>query len=107
MAKGTPDFKRISREVTHPIYHLNTGKHAQSAIMPLEMSNQTVTYFIDFVKSTHKLKPKEVDILTLRLKRKQLKLIGRKYKLSDERIRQIEKESLIKLKDKSYQEKLF
>jgi DNA-directed RNA polymerase sigma subunit (sigma70/sigma32) len=71
------------------------------------MSNRTLVYFIDFIKNTHKLKPKEADILMLRLKRKKLKLIGSKYKLSYERIRQIERESLKKLANKSYQEKLF
>ncbi|MFH0773556.1 MAG: sigma factor-like helix-turn-helix DNA-binding protein [bacterium] len=71
------------------------------------MSNRTLLYFIDFVKQTHRLKPKEADILALRLKRKKLKSIGHKYKVSYERIRQIEKESLIKLDTESYQEKLF
>lgn len=71
------------------------------------MSNRTLIYFIDFVKKTHRLKPKEADILTLRLKRIKLKAIGKKYKVSYERIRQIEKESLVKLNNKSYQEKLF
>lgn len=71
------------------------------------MSNRTLTHFIDFVKNTHRLKSKEADILILRLKGKRLKSIGNKYKVSYERIRQIEKESLIKLNNKSYQEKLF
>lgn len=71
------------------------------------MSNRTLIYFIDFLKKTHRLKPKEADILSLRLKRKNLKSIGRKYKVSYERIRQIEKESLIKLDETSFQERLF
>lgn len=71
------------------------------------MPNRTIGYFIDFVKKTHRLKPKEADILVLRLKKKKLSTIGHKYKVSYERIRQIEKESLIKLEKKSYQEKLF
>ena len=71
------------------------------------MANQTLVYFIEFVKKTHRLKSKEADILMLRLKNKQLRFIGKKYKVSSERIRQIEKESLIKLGTKSYQEKLF
>ncbi len=71
------------------------------------MSNRTLSYFIDFVKKTHRLKPKEADVLMLRLKRKNLKTIGRKYKVSYERIRQIEKVSLIKLDNKSFQEQLF
>ncbi|MCX6730938.1 MAG: hypothetical protein NTZ55_03750 [Candidatus Roizmanbacteria bacterium] len=71
------------------------------------MSNRTLIYFTEFVKKTHRLKPKEADVLSLRLKGKKLKLIGKKYKVSYERIRQIEKESLIKLATKTYQEKLF
>lgn len=71
------------------------------------MPNRTLAYFINFLIKTHRLKPKEADVLVLRLKRKKLKTIGRKYKLSYERIRQIEKTSLKKLENKSYQEKLF
>ena len=71
------------------------------------MSNRTLLYFIDFVKKNHRLKPKEADVLALRLKRKKLKSIGRKYKVSYERIRQIEKMSLTKLENKTYQEQLF
>jgi DNA-directed RNA polymerase sigma subunit (sigma70/sigma32) len=71
------------------------------------MPNQTLAYFINFVKKTDRLKPKEADVLALRLKRKKLKSIGRKYKVSYERIRQIENISLKKLNSKSYQEKLF
>lgn len=71
------------------------------------MPNRTLAYFTDFVKKTNRLKPKEADILALRLKRKKLKSIGRKYKVSYERIRQIEKISLKKLKSEFYQERLF
>lgn len=71
------------------------------------MPNRTLGYFINFVKKTHRLNPKEADILSLRLKRKKLSTIGRKYKVSYERIRQIEDESLKKLDKKTYQEKLF
>ena len=71
------------------------------------MSNRTLLYFIDFVKKTHRLKSKEADVLIMRLKRIKLKSIGRKYKVSYERIRQIEKAALIKLDNESYQEKLF
>jgi len=71
------------------------------------MSNRTLSYFIDFVKKNIRLKPKEADILALRLKRKKLKSIGRKYKVSYERIRQIENLSLKKLNSKYFQEKLF
>lgn len=71
------------------------------------MPNKTIGYFINVVRKTHRLSEKEADILALRLKRKKLSTIGRKYKVSYERIRQIEKESLEKLDKKTYQEKLF
>jgi len=71
------------------------------------MANRTLIYFLDLIQDSHKLKPKEADILRLRLKRKNLKAIGKKYKVSYERIRQIEKNSLLKLKEKIYQETLF
>jgi DNA-directed RNA polymerase sigma subunit (sigma70/sigma32) len=71
------------------------------------MPNKTIGYFIDFVKKTHRLSSKEANILVLRLKRKKLRTIGRKYKVSYERIRQIEKESLTKLNKKEFQDKLF
>lgn len=71
------------------------------------MPNRTIGYFINFVRKTHRLSQKEADILSLRLKRKKLSTIGRKYKVSYERIRQIENESLKKLEKKTYQEKLF
>ncbi|OGK51645.1 hypothetical protein A2966_04955 [Candidatus Roizmanbacteria bacterium RIFCSPLOWO2_01_FULL_41_22] len=70
------------------------------------MSNQTLVYFINFILRSKKLTLKEEDILVRRLRRKKLKQIGRKYKLTDERIRQIEKAALVKLQSKIYQERL-
>ncbi len=71
------------------------------------MANRTIGYFLNFLKKSPRLKPKEADILSLRLRKKKLKTIGRRYKVSYERIRQIEKESLVKLNKNTYQEKLF
>lgn len=71
------------------------------------MPNQTLAYFNKFIKKNGRLDLKEADILSLRLKRKKLKTIGRKYKLSYEMIRQIEKKSLTKLDKKEYQERMF
>jgi len=71
------------------------------------MPNQTVGYFINFIGCSKRLSPKEEDILIKRLRRKKLKTIGRKYKVTDERIRQIEQIALKKLSEKNYQEKLF
>jgi len=71
------------------------------------MSSQTIGYFINFITKSHRLNPKEIDILVKRLKRKKLKSIGRKYKVTYERIRQIEKGALNKLGNKTIQEYLF
>jgi DNA-directed RNA polymerase sigma subunit (sigma70/sigma32) len=71
------------------------------------MGNQTVAYFRTLIKSSLKLNPKEKDILVERLRRKTLKKIGRRYKVSGEWIRQIEKKALIKLMKKIYQMLLF
>lgn len=71
------------------------------------MPNQTVNYFLDLINKSKRLSPKEEDILIKRLKRKKLRQIGRKYHLSDERIRQIESISLQKLQIKNFQERLF
>lgn len=60
------------------------------------MNNQTIVYFIQVVKNTEFLKNKEKAILVERLKGKSLEVIGKKYKLSGERIRQIEENSLSK-----------
>lgn len=71
------------------------------------MPNQTIGYFINWVLKSNRLTPKEEDILVNRLRRSELKKIGKKYKVSYERIRQIEKISLKKLSSKIFQEKLF
>lgn len=71
------------------------------------MPNRTLGYFVDFITHSRRLSPKEEDILVKRLKRKKLRQIGRKYKVSHERIRQIEKIALHKLASKISQEKLF
>lgn len=71
------------------------------------MPNQTIGYFINFIIKSKRLSPKEEDILVKRLKRKKLKQIGRKHKVTYERIRQIEKKALKKLSSKTFQEKLF
>jgi len=71
------------------------------------MANQTVAYFISIVAGSKKLNKKEGDVLVRRLKRQTLKKIGRHYKLTGERIRQIEKTALVKLIKKIYQMILF
>lgn len=54
------------------------------------IANQTVRYFIKIVKDSKELNQKEKDILIARLEEKTLEKIGKKYKLTAERIRQIE-----------------
>lgn len=60
------------------------------------MNNQTVVYFISKINQSG-LSFFEKKILSDRLKGICLEKIGKKSKLSGERIRQIEKRSLIKL----------
>lgn len=60
------------------------------------MSNQTVAYFKLIVKNSKELTAKEKEILLRRLDDKTLKKIGRKFKLSAERIRQLEEKALNK-----------
>jgi len=60
------------------------------------MNNQTILYFIQVIENTEFLKRKEKCILVDRLKGKNLETIGKKFKLSGERIRQIEESSLLK-----------
>jgi len=67
------------------------------------MSSQTWEYFIAIIESAKELNKKEKAILVKRLKAKSLEKIGRKYKLTAERIRQIEKEALAKFKQKMIQ----
>lgn len=71
------------------------------------MRNKTVNYFKSLIEKSDKLKPKEKEILLKRLDGKTLERIGKKYKVSAERIRQIEEVALIKLMKKIYQLLLF
>ncbi|OGH41951.1 MAG: hypothetical protein A3H79_00050 [Candidatus Levybacteria bacterium RIFCSPLOWO2_02_FULL_36_8b] len=71
------------------------------------MSNRTVDYFISIVKNSKELTKKEKEILTKRLKNKTLEKIGKKYKVTAERVRQIEEKALIKFIAKICQLNLF
>jgi len=71
------------------------------------MANQSIAYFAYIIKNSKDLTRREKEILLFRLKKKILKKIGRKYKLSGERIRQIEKEALQKFVKKINQLLLF
>ena len=71
------------------------------------MSSQTITYFISIIKNTKELTKKEKEILVQRLREKKLERIGRKYKVTGERVRQIEERALQKFIDKMCQLMLF
>jgi len=60
------------------------------------MSTQTLRYFKSTILNSKELTRKEKDVLIRRLTSKTLKKIGRKYHLTGERIRQIEKGALAK-----------
>lgn len=64
------------------------------------MSSQSLDYFISIVNAARNLTKKEKDILVRRLHGVTLQKIGRRYKVTDERIRQIEEEALDKLGNK-------
>lgn len=70
------------------------------------MPNQTINYFLKLIKWSKRLNPKEEDVLVKRLKKKKLRQIGKKYHVTDERIRQIENIALNKLQEKNVQERL-
>ncbi len=71
------------------------------------MSSQTITYFISIIKNTKELTKKEKEILVQRLREKKLEKIGKKYKVTGERVRQIEERALQKFIDKMCQLMLF
>lgn len=71
------------------------------------MASQTIKYFISLIKEAKNLKQREREILIRRLKGKTLSYIGKKYKLTGERIRQIENKALDNFKEKAYQLFLF
>lgn len=70
-------------------------------------ANQTIRFFASQIVSLPLLSEKEKDILTKRLDEFTLKKIGKGYKVTGERIRQIEKRAITKVKIKSYQPDLF
>ena len=60
------------------------------------MSSQTIAYFQSVIVKSKELTRKEKDIILKRLQKKPLRIIARKYKVTGERIRQIENEALKK-----------
>lgn len=74
--------------------------------MPL-MPNQTIHYFTSIIKRSHEFTDKEKKILLFRMKRMKLEKIGKKFHVSGERIRQMEKEILEKFEKAMVQLRLF
>lgn len=71
------------------------------------MANKTLGYFKSQITTSKELKKREKDILLLRLSKVKLNKIGRRYKISAERVRQIEGVALTKLIRKTMQLLLF
>jgi len=70
-------------------------------------SNRTVNYFSFFIKNIPDLSGKERTVLLSRLRKKTLEGIGKKFDVTEGRIRQIEKFAIGKLRSKSHQLALF
>lgn len=71
------------------------------------MSSQTLLYFQTVIQNSKELTHREKDILVKRLDKVTLEKISHRYKLSDERVRQIEEEGLAKFLKKACQLFLF
>jgi len=71
------------------------------------MSTKTITHFIAIIKKSNFFSKKERDILIRRTRGQTLKKIGKKYKLTAERIRQIEEAALNKFTKRILQLNLF
>ena len=67
------------------------------------MSSKPKDYFISFIQNARELSRKEKEILVKRLQTQKLKRIGRKYRATAERIRQIEKEAFSQFRKKLLQ----
>ena len=70
-------------------------------------ANRSVRFFIAQVRKLPHLTAKEKDVVSKRLRRVTLENIGNRYRVTEGRIRQIEKIALNKVKSKLYQLKLF
>ena len=70
-------------------------------------ANRTRRYFAAHIKKFPHLSIREKDILIKRLRSITLEKIGKKYGVTEARIRQIEKAAIFKIKLKGHQLKLF
>ncbi len=71
------------------------------------IGNQTVRHFLRFIEKFPLLTEREKWVLSQRLQEQKLKKIGKKFKVSAERVRQIEWGAILKLKQKYRQLALF
>lgn len=71
------------------------------------MSTKTITHFTTIIKKSNFFNKKERYILIKRARGQTLKKIGRRYKLTAERIRQIEEAALKKFTKRILQLNLF
>ncbi|RJQ28026.1 hypothetical protein C4577_00150 [Candidatus Parcubacteria bacterium] len=71
------------------------------------MRNQTVEYLVSTINKSDKLSEKEKEVLTKRARGDTLEKIGKRYRITAERVRQIEEAAIIKFMKKIYQLLLF
>lgn len=71
------------------------------------MRNQTIRHFISIIKQSDRITEREKGILIGRVEGKELRTIGKKYRVTAERIRQIEQGAIIKFLKKIHQLLLF
>lgn len=71
------------------------------------MANKTLSYFRSQITASKELNKREKEILSLRLSRTKLTKIGKRYKITAERVRQIEGAAITKLIRKTMQLLLF
>ena len=70
-------------------------------------SNRTLYYFGKFIRQLPHLSIREKEVIICRLRNTTLEKIGQKLGLTEGRIRQIEKQALLKVKSKKQQLQLF
>lgn len=71
------------------------------------MANKTVDYFVSIIKGSNRLSKKEKEILVERVSGKTLDEVGKRFKVTGERIRQKEENAISKLMKKFSQLLLF
>ena len=70
-------------------------------------ANRTLRYFTAHIKKLPHLTSREKEVLVKRLRARTLEGIGKKFNLTEGRVRQIEKKAIAKIRSKNYQQILF